>query len=227
MGQDLRTPPSNKPAQAFAGRGRALLALCLAALGCETLSSAQGTCRPGAPAGPQAALEAYARALESGRLGDAYALTTSKGEGISQGAFEARYANPAARARRASEVRAASGALRASGPGAALSFNRGWRVLEPDASRALARFVAAAEAGDFATAYGLLAGQWRARYTPERLASDFRAEPLSRERLERAKWAAEQSPPQVSGGEVRFPLGGDKAVRMVREGGDFKVAALE
>jgi len=222
----LRTPPPKRAAARCAG-GRALVALCLAALGCETPSSAWGTCRAGAPTGPETALEAYARALESGRLDDAYALTTSRDEGLSLGAFEARYADPAARARRASEVRAASTALRASGPGAALSFDRGWRVQEPDASRALARFVAAAEGGDFGTAYGLLAGEWRARYTPEKLASDFKAEPLSRERLARARWALDHSAPQASGGEVRFPLGGEKAVRMVREGGDFKIAALE
>ena len=90
----------------------------------------------------------------------------------------------------------------------------------------LGEFIAAAEARDFERTYHLLSGALRARYTPQRLEADFEAEPLAKERLERARQALRQ-PPTLRGDVAEFPVGQDKAVRLVRENGAFRVAALE
>jgi hypothetical protein len=108
----------------------------------------------------------------------------------------------------------------------------GWRLVEgpvvsatPEA--ALGDFLSAAEAGDFETAYRLLAGPWRARYTPGLLESDFRQEPAARERLVRAREALALGPAQVSDEVALFPLGAGREVRLVREAQGWRVAALE
>ena len=95
------------------------------------------------------------------------------------------------------------------------------------ASQVLAEFIAAAEAGEFGRAYQLLSGEWRARYTPARLEQDFADEPLAKERLERARGALSRGARLVGAEVAEFPIGGDRAVRLVREQGDFRVAALE
>jgi len=95
------------------------------------------------------------------------------------------------------------------------------------ASQVLAEFIAAAEAGDFRRAYQLLSGEWRARYTPGRLEQDFADEPLARERLERARGALSRGARFVDAEVAEFPIGAGRAVRLVREQGDFRVAALE
>ncbi len=95
------------------------------------------------------------------------------------------------------------------------------------ASQVLAEFIAAAEAGDFRRAYQLLSGEWRARYTPGRLEQDFADEPLARERLERARGALSRGARFVDAEVAEFPIGAGRAVRLVREHGDFRVAALE
>jgi hypothetical protein len=94
------------------------------------------------------------------------------------------------------------------------------------ASRVLADFIAAAEVGDFSRVYHLLSGEWRARYTPRRLEQDFADEPLARERLERARGALSRGA-RVDGEVAEFPIGDGRAVRLVREHGDFRVVALE
>ena len=87
------------------------------------------------------------------------------------------------------------------------------------ATEALAAFIAAAKAGDFDRAYALLSGDWRARYTPERLKSDFEAEPLAKERLERARVALAQ-PPVVRGDVAEFPIvAGRNRAATVNDGG--------
>lgn len=95
-----------------------------------------------------------------------------------------------------------------------------------EAKEVLGDFIAAASARDFARAYLLLAGTLRARYTPQRLAEDFDAEPLAKERLERARQAL-RLPPALHGDVAEFAIGPEKAVRLVRENGTFRVAALE
>lgn len=182
--------------------------------------------------GPDAAVEAYARALEDGQLQEAW---RSLGEGGgSWEAFQARYADPALRRARAAELRAALPALRAVGPGVELApGTEGWRVVEPASQAAgtpedtLRAFLRAAQGGDFSAAYRLLAAPQRARYTPELLARDFRAEPSAGARLARAREALAASPQRPSDGEALFPIGSGRAVRLVREGGVWRVAALE
>jgi len=93
-------------------------------------------------------------------------------------------------------------------------------------SEVLSRFLDAAEAEDFDTAYRMMAGGLRARYTPERLKQDFGREPLAKEKLARAR-AALKATPSVHDGSVDFPIGDGKAVRLVREDGVFRVMALE
>jgi len=90
----------------------------------------------------------------------------------------------------------------------------------------LSRFLDAAEAGDFDAAYQMMAGSWRARYTPERLKEDFDREPLAKERLARAR-AALKTAPAMRDGLAEFPIGDGKAVRLVREDGGFRVMSLE
>jgi len=92
-----------------------------------------------------------------------------------------------------------------------------------EAVRALAR---AARAGDFAEAWRWLAAPERTRYTPERLATDFRAAPGSEQRLSRALAAVER-PGETAGGETRWPLATGGAVRVVLEDGGPRVLALE
>ncbi|MGI5865560.1 MAG: hypothetical protein ACOX6T_26355 [Myxococcales bacterium] len=92
---------------------------------------------------------------------------------------------------------------------------------------ALRAFLDATEAGDFEAAYRLLAGSWRARYTPERLAADFdQVEGAARERLTRAALAASREP-IIAGNTAELPVGGGKCVRLVKEDDGWKIQALE
>jgi hypothetical protein len=172
---------------------------------------------------------AYARALEEGRLADAQVLTNVPPE--EQRSFAEHYADASVRAARAEEVRAALPELQARAPALTLlQTPAGWRVVEErpaDAPRAvLGRFLDAVEAGDWATAWSLLSDPLRARYTPERLREDFEREPLSAERLRRARLAL-VGPVRVTASGAEFPLGKERAVRLVREAGGYRVAAIE
>jgi hypothetical protein len=171
----------------------------------------------------------YARALEENRLADAYALTNAPPD--SQPAFLKHYADASARQARAQEVRAALPELQAHAPALTLvQAKAGWRVVEEkpeDAPRAaLRRFLDAVEAGDWATAWSLLSAPLRARYTPERLREDFKHEPLSAERVRRARLAL-KGDVRVTASGAEFPIGEDRAVRLVREAGEYRVAAIE
>lgn len=183
--------------------------------------------------GPDATATAYAAALREGRMDDAWALTSGEAAsgGLSRAAFEQRYADAATRRRRADVVEAAVPELTASAGALTLvSAEGGWRVVESDprraARQALGAFVTATEAGDFAKAYALLAGPLRARYTPERLAADFDAEPLARERLARAR-AALENEPVFEDEEAHFAIGDGKVVRLRLEEGEYRVLTLE
>lgn len=183
--------------------------------------------------GPEATARAYAAALREGRVDDAWALTSGAAgnAGASREAFDRQYADPDRRNRRAEAVEAAAPVMTA-GAGAVtlVQANGGWRVVESDPARAarqaLEAFLAAAEAGDFDAAYAQLAGVLRARYTPERLAQDFKAEPGAPQRLARARAALGQEP-VIEGDEVRFPIGGGRAVRLILDEGRYRVLALE
>jgi protease-4 len=100
-------------------------------------------------------------------------------------------------------------------------------AVQPETSdQVLGQFLDAAEKGDFDSAYQLLAGSWRARYTPARLRQDFELEPRAKELVGRARSALKRGG-REAGGVVEYPIGDGKAVRLVRENGAFKIASLE
>ncbi len=102
-------------------------------------------------------------------------------------------------------------------------------VAEGDARAVLDRFSAAVSAGHWDAAYPLLSARWRARATPSRLASDLAASsPVGRDAVERVRaLLAAGSPVPVDGGVATLAVAGDKAARLVREGGAWRVDALE
>ncbi|WP_239014168.1 hypothetical protein [Archangium violaceum] len=179
--------------------------------------------------GPREVASAYARALEENRLADALALTNAPPE--EQPSFLEHYANASVREARAAEVRAALPELQTRAPALSLiQAKEGWRVVEEasaDAPRAvLTRFLDAVGASDWTTAWSLLSEPLRVRYTPERLREDFEREPLAAERVRRARLAL-KGQARVTGSEAEFPLGKEHGVRLVREAGEYRVAALE
>ena len=96
-----------------------------------------------------------------------------------------------------------------------------------DAAReALGRFLEAVKASDWDTAWSLLSAPLRARYTPERLRDDFKREPLAAERVSRARLAL-MGPVRVTASGAEFPIGEERAVRLVREAGEYRIAAIE
>ncbi|AKQ65933.1 hypothetical protein A176_002845 [Myxococcus hansupus] len=195
-----------------------LSGLCLLLTACATT-----------PREPTSVAEAYARALEEGRVGDAFALTVGGPE--EESAFLERYSDAEARTARAADVRAGASALEARAPSLTVAQSpQGWRVVEArpaDVPRAALRlFIDRVEARDWKSAWSQLAGTLRARYTPERLKEDFEREPLAKERLRRARLAL-NTHVRVGAGEAVFPLGDDRAVRLVLEDGEYRIAAIE
>ncbi|WNG22168.1 hypothetical protein F0U63_24515 [Cystobacter fuscus] len=179
--------------------------------------------------GPREVATAYVRALEENRLEAASALTSLPPE--ARAPFLTHYADAEARRARIAQVRAALPELWAQGPSLSLIESKeGWRVVEEspqDAPRALlTRFLDATEAADWETAWSLLSSSLRARYTPERLREDFQREPLAAERVRRARLAV-KGPVEVTEGGAAFPLGEQRAVRLTREAGEYRVEALE
>lgn len=208
--------------------GRTLVLLGLMVCGCAEVRS------------PAARAETYAQALELGDLARAHAQLSA--DSVSLEALQARYPDERSRRLRAAEVRAGIATLEARAPGLTVVHGpQGWQVVESartrttlppgsegeDPAAALGAFLTAAEQGDFTATWSWLSGTWRARYTPEGLAADFRSEPRSRERLVRARLALASGPVQVSETECRFPVGGAHAVRLVLEDAGWRVAALE
>jgi hypothetical protein len=179
--------------------------------------------------GPTEVAMAYVRALEENRLADAHALTNAPPE--AQGTFLEHYADASARQSRVAEVRAAIPELQARTPGLTLVQTKaGWRIVEEkpaDAPReVLGRFLDAVKAGDWTTAWSLLSPSLRARYTPERLRDDFMREPLATERVSRARLAL-KGPVRMTASGAELPIGEERAVRLVREAGEYRVDALE
>jgi len=170
--------------------------------------------------GPSTA-EAYARALEAGKLDQAYRLTAPAFQAqVSESDFKARFSDPAARAARAAAVRGGVADLTRAAP----------EVFGPAAAdrpaEVVVRFAAAVRAGRFDQAWELLSLPLRTRYTPELLSRDFRAEPAAAARLERAVVAVEGVPVR-EGPTVRYPLGGGGAVVLFQEPGGWRLEALE
>lgn len=184
------------------------------------------------PNGPEQVARAYAEALKAGKVDEAWALSAP----LDREQFAQRYADPAARQKRADALlRAAEGQ-----PVAQVQLEvreKGWRVVEAtekpaplkddEAARALvAHFLAAVDAGDFDAVFGDLASTWRARYTPARLKADFGAEPSAVARLQRIRAAVNGAWETTLAGP-QLPLGDGRALKLLREGGALKVAALE
>jgi hypothetical protein len=170
--------------------------------------------------------------MDEGRVNDAWALSAP----IDREQFLARYADPGVRKKRAEEVARAAGGQ----PSAAVALEvreHGWRVVEQPApaapladeqqARALMNhFLAAVDSGDFETVFADLSASWRARYTPARLRADFAAEPVAGSRLMRIR-AALAGRWEVTLAGPQLPLGEGKTLKLLREGGALKVAALE
>ncbi|WP_224249789.1 hypothetical protein [Hyalangium gracile] len=181
------------------------------------------------PKGPSVVAEAYAKALEENNLSKAYALTTGLPEG--EPGFRERYADVTARRERAASVRASAADLEARGPNLIVERRQdSWRVVETrpadEAKAVLTRFLNAVEARDWEKAWSLLSGPLRSRYTPERFREDFQREPLAKERMRRARLALRGNV-KVTNSDASFPLGADRAVRLVLEEGEYRVAAIE
>jgi uncharacterized protein YbaA (DUF1428 family) len=172
---------------------------------------------------------AYAQALEEKRLADAYALTTTSEQ--NQKSFLEHYSDASVRQARVAEVRKALPKLQAQAQALTLiQTPGGWRVVEKEAEDApretLNRFLDAVKGKDWPTVWSLLSAPLRARYTPERLRDDFKREPLSTVRVRRARLAL-KGPVRLSASGAEFPIGEDRAVRLVREAGEYRVAAIE
>lgn len=93
------------------------------------------------------------------------------------------------------------------------------------ARAAVEAFVAAVTQRDFARALSLLGPPWSGRYSPERLASDFDAEPLAQERLQRLARAAAGL--KVDGDRARAPIDAERAATLARIDGRWKLITLE
>lgn len=92
---------------------------------------------------------------------------------------------------------------------------------------AAARFLDAVEGQRWDEAWALLSDRWRGRLTPERLAADRAAGgALAQDTLVRARLALEGAPIREAGA-ARFPIGGGRSLRLVEEGGAWRVDALE
>lgn len=98
--------------------------------------------------------------------------------------------------------------------------------LEAEARSTIERFVAATEAGQFADAHSLLSQPLRDRYTPELLGRDFAADPLGRERVARIK-DKRATPLSISAERATLEWAPGRQLRLTREGGSWKIAALE
>jgi hypothetical protein len=98
---------------------------------------------------------------------------------------------------------------------------------DAEAVRAAMRaFVGAVEARDFSASWQWLAGAWRDRYTPERLASDFEREPRGVGHVSRLK-AALNAPIRLAGTLALVTLGEGRVARWVLEAGGWRLASLD
>lgn len=99
-------------------------------------------------------------------------------------------------------------------------------VDEADRARAaVAAFLAAVSAQDFDAALGCLGPPWTSRYTAPRLAQDFAAEPLARERIDRLARALPKL--TVDGASARVPIDEAHAATLARIDGHWKLITLE
>ena len=105
-----------------------------------------------------------------------------------------------------------------------------WRVVETrpadEAKAVLTRFLNAVDARDWEKAWSLLSASLRSRYTPDRFRDDFQREPLAKERVRKARLALRGNV-KVTNTDATIALGADRAVQLVLEEGEYRVAAIE
>jgi hypothetical protein len=187
---------------------RPLMVATLAVLGC-------------AMPGPASPAEAYARALDAGRLDAAYALTTTNFRAtVSSEEFHARYPDAATRSARARAVREGLAELARAAP----ELYGAEATERPEA--VILRFASAIHASDFEEAWRCLGADLQKRYTVDSLSRDFRAEPGANSRLSRALLAAEGTPTR-DGDTLRFPVAGGGAVTVLHQSDGWRLEALE
>lgn len=87
-------------------------------------------------------------------------------------------------------------------------------------------FLAAIDAQKFEDVHALLIKPLRDRYDVARLKADFEGEPNARQRVDAIR-AARSAAMSFSEGEASLPLTHERQLRLVREGADWKIAALE
>ena len=87
-------------------------------------------------------------------------------------------------------------------------------------------FLHAVEKNDFHAVHKTLSIELRARYTPERLRADFLSEPSSQRRLQNIRENLKEDWLFLKGAWL-LPLGDSVYLRVVKEQGDLKIAALE
>lgn len=200
--------------------------------GALALVGAALMCSCATASAPERVAARYAEALRDGKLDAAYELL-DEGTRPDVASFRAQYATDAARRARAEAILASLQSLRAtSGELELVRQGDAWRVADPPPQaaprQALERFVSSVEGGDFKAAYLLLAQPWRDRYTPQRLEKDFTLEPQAKDRVARVRAAlGGKVELEVSREGAKLPLGNGRAVQLVREGGGYKIAALE
>jgi hypothetical protein len=171
-----------------------------------------------AASAPSSKEEAYVRALTSGHLETAYALTTSAFRAeVTEADFRRRFSDEATRKAHAAAIE----------EGLARAAPELFAAAPADVpANVVLRFSSAVHEGHFEDAWRCLSAALRARYSVEALARDFAAEPSAAARLERAALAAEGSG-VTEGSTVRFPVPGGGAVSVVRESDGWRLAALE
>ncbi len=93
------------------------------------------------------------------------------------------------------------------------------------ASQVVETFLAAVAAKDFGAALAVLGPPWTGRYSAERLARDFAAEPLGSERVERLARALPKL--RVDGAAAVIPLDEGSAATLALIDGTWKLITLE
>ncbi len=97
------------------------------------------------------------------------------------------------------------------------------------ARSALSRFATSLRAARWSDAYVLLSARWRARLSPERLATDWRdSGPVGARALDRVEaMLAADAPIRVNGRVATLVVGEGREASLVLEEGNWRVEALE
>jgi hypothetical protein len=195
-----------------------------------------GACHPAA-SGPEATLREYQRAVRAGRFDRAYALMSQDYRSAhDRAAFERsltreRSPTPAAAFRVRAEARLADGST------LPLVLEDGaWRLdrdpldfyTQSTPDEALRSFIRAVDQRRYDVLVRFVPTRYRAVFTADKLRDRWDGDagaPL-RQQLEVVR-AHLETPLEIDGERARLPLGPRKEARLVREGVDWKVEAIE